>query len=49
MLKPPSDPASDRGSLKALFKGKKARQILEESRTEESRGEKKLLKYTKRA
>ena len=42
VLKPLPSPSSERGSLKELFKGKTARQLLEEARKEEFAADKEL-------
>lgn len=44
LLKPVPNPATERGSLKELFKGKTSRELIEEARLEEVRKEKRLLK-----
>ena len=43
LLKPLPSPAMERGSLRALFKGKSSKAIMDEIRMEESRHERKML------
>ena len=44
ILKPLPSPNDDFGSLKALFKGKSAKELLKEARTEESAKDKEWIK-----
>ena len=48
LLKPLPQPEDDFGSLRELFKGKTARQILDEARTQDQIREKKLLEDMQR-
>jgi len=48
VLKPVPTPSQERGSLKELFKGKTARQLLEEARKEEYAEERKLERHTRK-
>ena len=48
LLKPLPQPEDDFGSLRELFKGKTARQILDEARAQDQIREKKLLENTQR-
>jgi antitoxin PrlF len=48
LLKPLPKPEDEFGSLKELFKGKTARQILDEARTQDRIREKKLLEDMQR-
>ena len=44
VLKPVPSPSDDFGSLKAVFKGKTARQLLDEARKEEFAGDKERVR-----
>ena len=48
LFKPLPRPEDDLGSLKELFNGKTAREILEEARTQDRMREKKMLEGAKR-
>jgi hypothetical protein len=48
LFKPLPRPEDDFGSLKELFNGKTAREILEEARTQDRMREKKMLEGAKR-
>ena len=48
LLKPLPRPEDDFGSLRELFKGKTAREVLDESREQDQIREKKLLENTQR-
>lgn len=48
LFKPLPRPEDDFGSLKGVFKGKTAREILEEARTQDRMREKKMLEGAKR-
>jgi len=48
VLKPVPSPSQERGSLKAYFKGKTARQLLEEARKEEYAEDRELEKHARK-
>jgi len=47
LLKQVPDPLMEKGSLKALFKGRTSKQLIEEARSEEAKREKRLLRGSK--
>lgn len=47
LLKPLPTPLMERGSLKALFRGKSSKEIMDEVRKEEAMGEKKDSRWRK--
>lgn len=48
LFKPILDPTTEKGSLRTLFKGKTARDLIREARADEIRKESKLLRKAKR-
>ena len=48
LLKPLPRPEDDFGSLRKLFEGKTAKEVLEEARTQDQTREKKLLERVKK-
>lgn len=48
LFKPILDPSMEKGSLRTLFKGKTARQLISESRTDEIKKENRLLRKGRR-